>query len=149
MFAFRSLLLIIGFVLGDDAPKIPKMHIAYLKWDWSTTHGSEGTGKLVQQWTTLLRTAQVDAMMFPLGTGKIMLMGTNSKVLKKARRFILEQDETDFYVSNKKHFYPAGRSEPLTSEEERERLSKELNISDSLDLSMFENLMGNLGNDEL
>ena len=152
MILIKLILFSFGTVFGENTNNsnpVPKMNIAYLKWDFAVTEGIEGTNKLVQHWTKGFRAAKIDTMMFPVGPGKIMLMSTDTKSLKHARKFILEQKEIDFYAGKEKNFYPTGRNTPLTSEAELEKMGKELNMTDGIDLSMFESLMTNVGNDEL
>jgi hypothetical protein len=125
------------------------MNIAYIKWDWAVEHSDVGTNRLVQDWVTALRAAKIDTMMFPVGPGKIMLLSTETEYLKKARKYILEQEEIDFYVAKNRTFYPISRDSPLTDLAERERLGAELNVSSGIDMSIFENMLSELGSDEL
>ena len=77
------------------ANTIPKFQLCYLKWDWALENKAEGTTKLANDWSQLLKSAQIEVMMLPLGPGKIMMM---AEKLKKSRKFVLEQPEVDLYV---------------------------------------------------
>ena len=71
---------------------MPKFQLVYLKWDWTVQNKVEGTTKLANEWSQLLKSAQIEVMMLPMGPGKIMMM---AEKLKKARKFVLEQAEVD------------------------------------------------------
>ena len=75
-----------------EPPQMPKFQLVYLKWDWTIAHRTEGTAKIANEWSQLLKSAQIDVMMLPLGPGRVMLMGEK---LKKVRKFVLEQPEVD------------------------------------------------------
>ena len=53
---------------------------------------AEGTAKLSATWSQLLKSAQIEVMMLPMGPGKIMMMADK---LKGARKYVLEQPEVD------------------------------------------------------
>ena len=75
-----------------QSQKMPKFQMVYLKWDWTMENKAEGTAKLSATWSQLLKSAQIEVMMLPMGPGKIMMMADK---LKGARKYVLEQPEVD------------------------------------------------------
>ena len=89
---FSAVLFLFSGGAQSEPPSMPKFQLVYLKWEWALEHKTEGTAKLANEWTQLLKTAQIEVMLLPMGPGRLMMMGEK---LKRARKFVLEQSEVD------------------------------------------------------
>lgn len=96
-----------------------QMAFATMAVDWAELHGKHGTDQLAKMWASMLSTGGVDAQVYAVDPGSILIVTSKPGQSGQVKNFVLDQPDLDFFELSQQRAYPNGRTAPLVTDENR------------------------------
>lgn len=100
-----------------------QMIYVIMQWSWTVVARKEGTKNAAAHWKTQLGLGGIQASLFAIDAGRILITCDKAREVRNIISFILDDaggaDMVDFIDYNHKQYFPVGRSSPLLSSDER------------------------------
>jgi len=103
-----------------------KMMFAVLTMRKAEQLQKKGTDELASAWNAMLRNGGVNANLYAVDPGRILLVTNGPGLPHQVQKFVLEQEDIDWFEQDSQRTYPGGRTKPIDSDEERKVRELEL-----------------------